>query len=126
MNIYKTVQYLFSEAEYAYSQKKEIVPLRMQKGYAATGWLGAMIGAKLFYDFSGKYDFDKKFQELYLALSGKTSGGTPQKTLSTISEVCYIVYYFYAVWNGRLYVDYRKYACQLYNMWMEYQRLNVK
>ena len=112
MNSYKTVQYLFSEAEYAYSQKKEIVPLRMQKGYAATGWLGAMIGAKLFYDFSGKYDFDKKFQELYLALSGKTSGGSPQKTLSTISEVCDIVYFFNAVWNGWLFAEYRIYASQ--------------
>ena len=97
MNSYKIAQFLFTEAEYAYKLKKEIVPLRMQTGYAATGWLGAMIGAKLFYDFSGKYDFDKKFQELYLALSRQTSADTPQKTLSTISEVCDIVYYFNAV-----------------------------
>lgn len=64
-----------SEAEYAYSQKKEVVPLLMQRGYKATGWLGAIIGAKLFYDFSGKYDFDKKFTELYSSLAGKFAPG---------------------------------------------------
>lgn len=75
-----------TEAEYAYSQKKEIVPLLMQTGYKATGWLGAMIGARLFYDFSGKYDFDKKFSELFLALAGKLA---PKKTLSSgRPEVC--------------------------------------
>lgn len=57
----------------------------MQTGYKATGWLGAMIGARLFYDFSGKYDFDKKFSELYLALAGKLA---PRKTLSSGPEVC--------------------------------------
>lgn len=77
---YKDSQNCRTEAEYAYSQKKEIVPLLMQTGYKATGWLGAMIGARLFYDFSGKYDFDKKFSELYLALAGKLA---PRKTLSS-------------------------------------------
>lgn len=80
-----TCENRLTEAEYAYSQKKEIVPLLMQTGYRATGWLGAMIGARLFYDFSGKYDFDKKFTELYSLLAGKL---TPKKTLSSIPEVC--------------------------------------
>lgn len=83
---YITGENRFAEAEYAYSQKKEIVPLLMQTGYKATGWLGAMIGARLFYDFSGKYDFDKKFNELYLALAGKL---VPKNTLNSIPEVCY-------------------------------------
>ncbi|XP_061174816.1 uncharacterized protein LOC133183961 [Saccostrea echinata] len=82
---YKDSQNCRTEAEYAYSQKKEIIPLLMERGYKATGWLGAMIGAKLFYDFSGKYDFDRKFGELYTALTGKIF---PQKTkaLSAIPE----------------------------------------
>lgn len=80
---YKDSQNCRTEAEYAYSQKKEIVPLLMQTGYKATGWLGAMIGARLFYDFSGKYDFDKKFTELYLALAGKL---VPKNTLNSIPE----------------------------------------
>lgn len=80
---YKDSQNCRTEAEYAYSQKKEIVPLLMQTGYRATGWLGAMIGARLFYDFSGKYDFDKKFTELYSLLAGKL---TPKKTLGSIPE----------------------------------------
>ncbi|XP_062594967.1 uncharacterized protein LOC134256336 [Saccostrea cucullata] len=82
---YKDSQNCRTEAEYAYSQKKEIIPLLMEKGYKATGWLGAMIGAKLFYDFSGKYDFERKLGELLAAISGKIH---PQKTktLSTIQE----------------------------------------
>lgn len=80
---YKDSQNCRTEAEYAYSQRKEIVPLLMQTGYKATGWLGAMIGARLFYDFSGKYDFDKKFNELYSALAGKVF---PRKALSSIPE----------------------------------------
>lgn len=36
----------------------------MEKAYKADGWLGFIIGAKLFYDFSGKYPFEKKMTEL--------------------------------------------------------------
>jgi hypothetical protein len=80
----KAVKTVLTEAEYAYSKQKDIIPLRMQGGYSATGWLGIMIGAKLFYDFSGKYDFDKKFGELASALSGIMA---PKGNLSTIHEV---------------------------------------
>ena len=36
----------------------------MEQNYKADGWLGFIIGAKLFYDFSGKYPFENKAAEL--------------------------------------------------------------
>lgn len=36
----------------------------MERNYKADGWLGFIIGAKLFYDFSGKYTFENKVKDL--------------------------------------------------------------
>ena len=36
----------------------------MEKEYNADGWLGIILGAKLFYEFSGKYPFANKMREL--------------------------------------------------------------
>lgn len=36
----------------------------MEMNYKLDGWLGFIIGTKLFYDFSGKYPFEKKVNEL--------------------------------------------------------------
>ncbi|KAK3579666.1 hypothetical protein CHS0354_036897 [Potamilus streckersoni] len=53
-----------AEAEYAFQLRKKIIPLKMEKGYQPDGWLGFLIGAKLFYEFSGKYPFEAKVKEL--------------------------------------------------------------
>lgn len=53
-----------SEAEYARKRKKIIIPCKMEKGFDPSGWLGILIGSKVFYDFSGKYPFENKIQEL--------------------------------------------------------------
>ena len=36
----------------------------MERGYHPDGWLGMILGSKLFYDFSGKYKFEDKFDGL--------------------------------------------------------------
>lgn len=36
----------------------------MERDYEPRGWLGMILGAKLFFEFSGKYPFDQKAQEL--------------------------------------------------------------
>lgn len=36
----------------------------MEKSFDPSGWLGILIGSKLFFDFSGKYPFEMKMQEL--------------------------------------------------------------
>ncbi|CAC5422706.1 unnamed protein product [Mytilus coruscus] len=61
---YKKSDNCRAEAEYAFQLKKKVIPLKMEKAYKADGWLGFIIGAKLFYDFSGKYPFEKKMTEL--------------------------------------------------------------
>ncbi|XP_052086155.1 uncharacterized protein LOC127723543 isoform X2 [Mytilus californianus] len=61
---YKNSDNCRAEAEYAFQLKKKVIPLKMEKAYKADGWLGFIIGAKLFYDFSGKYPFEKKVTEL--------------------------------------------------------------
>ena len=49
----------------------------MEKNYKADGWLGFIIGAKLFFDFSGKYPFENKMTELIkeVQVSLKTQNG---------------------------------------------------
>jgi hypothetical protein len=41
----------------------------MQLGYVADGWLGMILGAKLFYDFSGKYTFESRIEQLLKAVA---------------------------------------------------------
>ena len=59
----------YLEAEYAFQQGKTIIPLKMEKGYRADGWLGLLIGTKLFFEFSGKYPFDEKVKDLLRELA---------------------------------------------------------
>ncbi|KAL4217626.1 hypothetical protein ACF0H5_022368 [Mactra antiquata] len=66
---YKTSLPCRAEAEYAYQTKKTIIPLKMEKGYYPDGWLGFILGTKLFFEFSGKYPFEKKMEELLKAIS---------------------------------------------------------
>ena len=54
----------------------------MERDYKPDGWLGILIGTKLFFDFSGKYEFREKFsklivelQRLKTALYGETIDG---------------------------------------------------
>ncbi|ESO96616.1 hypothetical protein LOTGIDRAFT_69048, partial [Lottia gigantea] len=53
-----------AEAEYAHQLRKKVIPLIMERGYRPDGWLGMILGAKLFYDFSGKYPFESKIEGL--------------------------------------------------------------
>ncbi|GFR88272.1 hypothetical protein ElyMa_002513400 [Elysia marginata] len=51
-----------TEAEYMFQLRKDYIPLMCQKRYRPDGWLGAILGAKLFFDFSGKYPYEKPLQ----------------------------------------------------------------
>ncbi|XP_055896555.1 uncharacterized protein LOC106060007 isoform X2 [Biomphalaria glabrata] len=53
------------EAEYAANCGKPIIPLLMQHSYKPNGWLGILLGSKIFYEFSGeRYTFKDKMQDL--------------------------------------------------------------
>ena len=41
------------EANYAHQLKKKMIPLVLEVGYRPNGWLGIMMGTRLFYDFTG-------------------------------------------------------------------------
>ncbi|KAK3083289.1 hypothetical protein FSP39_018644 [Pinctada imbricata] len=61
---YKDSDNCRSEAEYAFQIKKKIIPVKLERQYKADGWLGFVIGAKLFFDFSGKYSFESRMEGL--------------------------------------------------------------
>ncbi|XP_077985115.1 uncharacterized protein LOC144439756 [Glandiceps talaboti] len=42
------------EGEYAFQQRKKIVPLMVEENYRPTGWLGAIVGTKFYIDFAKK------------------------------------------------------------------------
>jgi hypothetical protein len=57
------------EAQYAYQREKEMVPLMMEEGYRADGWLGMLLGTRLWYGFCGTVlssegAFEGKVEEL--------------------------------------------------------------
>ncbi|KAK6183584.1 hypothetical protein SNE40_011037 [Patella caerulea] len=64
-----------AEAEYAHQLRKRVIPLIMEKGYRPDGWLGMILGAKLFYDFSGKYPFESKIEGLLKEIHQTMHGG---------------------------------------------------
>lgn len=51
------------EAEYAFNRKKHIVPLKMKKDYVADGWLGFILGTRMYIDF-GSFEFEKAIELL--------------------------------------------------------------
>ncbi|CAF3484770.1 unnamed protein product [Rotaria sp. Silwood1] len=52
-----------SEAEYAYRLKKPFVPILLQSKYKPDGWLGILLGTKLYIDFT-KNDFESNYEKL--------------------------------------------------------------
>ena len=55
-----SLYFSLSEADFAFTRRKEIIPLKMQRGYNPDGWLGVLIGARLFVEFSPQKPFDKQ------------------------------------------------------------------
>ena len=64
-----------TEGEYTFQLRKPIVPLLMQRKYKPDGWLGMLLGAKLFIDYSGKHPFDKAYNMMIKELNGVIDPG---------------------------------------------------
>jgi len=47
-----------------YRLRKDIIPLVLEPGYVPDGWLGILIGAKLFFDLSRPATFDVELDRL--------------------------------------------------------------
>jgi len=61
-----------TEAEYTFRLHKPIIPLRLEGRYCPDGWLGALCGNNLIYDFSVPVKYEDSFHGL---LSGLTRYG---------------------------------------------------
>ncbi|XP_021371459.1 uncharacterized protein LOC110462013 isoform X3 [Mizuhopecten yessoensis] len=70
---YKDSDNCRAEAEYAFQKKKKVIPLKMELNYIPDGWLGFICGAKLFFDFGGKYSFESRVEGLVKELWSKMS-----------------------------------------------------
>ena len=69
-----------SEAEYAYQLKKDIIPLMMQDKYKPNGWLGILLGTKMWIGFQSKQVVNSGVAALIKELRGRgkdldTTGG---------------------------------------------------
>ncbi|XP_072050587.1 uncharacterized protein [Amphiura filiformis] len=66
---YKDSQSCRTEAEYAYKKKKKVIPLLVQEGYDPDGWLGAILGTKLYYKFFTEDLMETEMSALLKALT---------------------------------------------------------
>ncbi len=65
--------WLISEAEYTYKLRKRFIPLRLEYKYEPDGWLGIMVGTKLWFDFSVEDRFDASVQGLLREMQSAAS-----------------------------------------------------
>jgi len=85
------------EGEYAQQQRKLIVPLMMQKNWRPSGWLGILLGAKLYFEFTDSSEgaFQSKVAEVIKQIKGLgvqpssslgPTSGTSAPTTTTVVE----------------------------------------
>jgi len=66
------------EAEYAVQKNKRVIPIVVHPGYKPDGWLGILLGAKLFYDLTGtKFEDNVRGLIKDLRGGGLGSGASP-------------------------------------------------
>ncbi|KAL9979087.1 hypothetical protein ACROYT_G016691 [Oculina patagonica] len=71
-----------SEAEYAFTLRKDIVPLMMESNYRADGWLGMILGSKLWIDFSSGQNTSDSIEKLKKELGARGKGESAVKKAS--------------------------------------------
>ncbi|OWF46944.1 uncharacterized protein LOC110455013 [Mizuhopecten yessoensis] len=60
-----------SEAEYTYKLRKSFIPVCVQEKYEADGWLGMLIGTRLYFDISTEPLFDRQMPNLIKELGDR-------------------------------------------------------
>jgi len=81
---YKESQACRTEAEYAYRLKKEVVFVMTEESYAPRGWLGAMLGNKLWYNpWIHPQGFNLGMEEVFKVVSKAL--GSPEQSLPSPS-----------------------------------------
>lgn len=60
-----------SEAEYIYKLRKSFIPLRLQHRYVPDGWLGMLIGTRLYFDISSDDRIDQQIENVLKELGNR-------------------------------------------------------
>ena len=58
-----------SEASYAFKKRKIIIPLQLEADYEPEGWLGTIVGMKLYYKCHTKQTIDSSIPKILTALA---------------------------------------------------------
>ena len=79
------------EAQYAFQQHKDMVPLMLEEGYRAEGWLGMLLGVRLYYAFHGSVlaseaAFESKMEELGRELGERGKPPVPERLITLEPE----------------------------------------
>ncbi|CAF2350000.1 unnamed protein product [Rotaria sp. Silwood2] len=77
---YKRSTYCQAEAEYAFNCKRRLLPLIVREGYRPDGWLGFMIGSRIYVDF-GRFDFNTACEKLIAEISLQRKQPLPSKAV---------------------------------------------
>ncbi|XP_077865675.1 uncharacterized protein LOC100367673 [Saccoglossus kowalevskii] len=72
---YKNSPSCRTEAEYTYKLRKDFIPIQVQANYSPDGWLGILVGTKLYFDASADSHLNETVSKLIRELGerGKTS-----------------------------------------------------
>lgn len=67
---------ILTEAEYAYQLRKKIIPLMVEPRFQPSGWLGVIVGTKLWMDFRKVQNLEAGTSHLIreLGKAGKSQG----------------------------------------------------
>lgn len=74
-----------------YRLRKDIIPLVVEPGYVPDGWLGILIGTKLFFDLSRPAAFDVELDRLIQEIGSRghlQSSVQPVVSVATQSSSC--------------------------------------
>lgn len=75
------------EAEYAVKLQKPIIPLIMQQDYSPLGWLGIIIGGKIYYKFYGpRFSFEQTISSVMKEINRYYQDEKPKSRQSTSSN----------------------------------------
>eukprot|EP00300_Choanocystis_sp_HF-7_P039547 c5868_g1_i2.p1 GENE.c5868_g1_i2~~c5868_g1_i2.p1 ORF type:complete len:642 (-),score=157.04 c5868_g1_i2:78-1973(-) len=83
---YKKSNACRSEAEYAYQKRVPVIPLLLQPNYVADGWLGLIMGSKLYIDFANPSDFNQRLKMLIKELGTRGRVTTEESIVPKLSS----------------------------------------
>ena len=82
---YKQSTYCQAEAEYAFNCKRRIVPLIVRPNYRADGWLGFLLGSRIYVDF-GRFEFDVACEKLMNEIQLQRKRPLPSKENAAVKS----------------------------------------